>query len=63
MQSSLVKRPAYAYGLQHLPEQATRNLVKCLFAIYKAGAQSAMRLFFFVNQRLQHKDVICCAKV
>ena len=54
---------AYAYKLQHLPQQAAGNDIKRLLEIYKAGVQFAMRLFLLVNQRLGHKDIICCAKV
>ena len=54
---------AYAYSLQHLPQQATGNHIECLLGIYKAGVQFAMRLFLLVSQRSQHKDMICCAKV
>ena len=43
--------PAYAYGLQHPPQQATGNRIKCLLEVYKAGVQFAMRLFLLVNQR------------
>ena len=44
--------PAYANGLQHLPQQATGNHIKGLLEIYKAGVQVAMRLCLLVNQGL-----------
>ena len=57
MQSSIGPR------MLTVSQQATGNRMKCLLEIYKERVQFVMRLLLLVNERLQHKDIICCAKI